>query len=433
MDKSKNYFFLTDILHYKISLNERKEILDFNGMDRLELLNKDYIGYILEKGEPNDLNRFPILDSIIYGSKNSYIYFYSTDKKQKFMYNETFTIQNLSCKHIENQWLICIFSSNDNLKISVFNSYSQRDRARQIIDSGMPSSSEGFLYYTLETNKKIFCANNNVESQITCGIISYDVSHNIKIEQYFNLSIPNNSHCRKKDCNLIDFLSEYLLCCSCCDYIICTRFTNDFRNINNFTLSSIGINSYLTIINNINYLSILFLNGNNIYKKNIYLPNCKNISKEVNEKIEINIKELFDIKNDSDYFLIFEEFNSIFLTIDLNHTEYIKNITYALTPDDMNLNIMLKNNILLDNDICIVYTISNQETYSSTCSINLIINKNESNESILEQEISKSEFKDKILKNISSFVDSTNIIEGNDFKAMVYAVDDIEPKEQLKN
>ena len=43
-----------------------------------------------------------------------------------------------------------------------------------------------------------------------------------------------------------------------------------------------------------------------------------------------------------------------------------------------------------------------------------------------------SEFENQIIKNISSFLNSTNVINGTDFIAMIYEVGDIESKEQLK-
>ena len=59
-----------------------------------------------------------------------------------------------------------------------------------------------------------------------------------------------------------------------------------------------------------------------------------------------------------------------------------------------------------------------------------VINEN-GNE--LKETISMSEFENQIIKNISSFLNSTNVINGTDFIAMIYEVDDMEPKEQLKN
>ena len=95
--------------------------------------------------------------------------------------------------------------------------------------------------------------------------------------------------------------------------------------INYIILSNEGENSFLTIINNINYLSILFLNGENIYKKNIYPPICKNITKEIYEEVEINLSEFLDIKNDSNYFLNFKEFDEEILIIKLNEKIINKN------------------------------------------------------------------------------------------------------------
>ena len=60
-----------------------------------------------------------------------------------------------------------------------------------------------------------------------------------------------------------------------------------------------------------------------------------------------------------------------------------------------------------------------------------MVNGNE-NENDLKETISMSEFENQIIKNISSFLNSTNVINGTDFIAMIYEVDEMEPKEQLK-
>ena len=104
-------------------------------------------------------------------------------------------------------------------------------------------------------------------------------------------------------------------------YIICTRLNYDLEIINYIILSNEGENSFLTIINNINYLSILFLNGENIYKKNIHPPIRKNTTKEIYEEVEINL----DIKNDGNYFLNFKEFDEEILIIKLNEKIINKN------------------------------------------------------------------------------------------------------------
>ena len=462
MDKTKNYSFLIGGKNYKIILNDKREIDDFqldiffaSDESSLSTINFDYLGYILIRDGPGSIsNELGIIDSIIYGLANTNIYFLSIDKKESYSLNITIHLQNLSCKQLKGYLLICISSTNDYSRIGLFDFNNKHIEQAHTID--IPSSSGGYLYDTLERNNKIYCAKRG-DGQINCGIIISHDNNDINIgPQDLTLSSQYaTQYCDTKDCNFINFFSEYIFCCSCNDYIICTRFRHDFNKITDFVLSSEGKNSFLSIINNINYLSILFLNENDIYEKNIYPPNCKNISKEINEKIEINIKEFSDIKKDSNYYLIFEEFNPEILNISLSQGDCIRNIPCNLSSNEMNINFILKQDNLLDNNISIVYTISNEETYSSTCLINLIINQtknifsnednefylnktneiiniiktdwnteyktlktliiNQSNEFILEREISNSEFRNKILKNISSFVNSSNIINGNNF------------------
>ena len=50
----------------------------------------------------------------------------------------------------------------------------------------------------------------------------------------------------------------------------------------------------------------------------------------------------------------------------------------------------------------------------------------------VDQTTSLSEFKSLMIKNISTLTNSSNIINGSDFIAMIYSVDDMEPKDQLK-
>ena len=50
----------------------------------------------------------------------------------------------------------------------------------------------------------------------------------------------------------------------------------------------------------------------------------------------------------------------------------------------------------------------------------------------IEKKISLDEFKDSILKNLSSYVNSTNVINGSDFMAIILSSDNMNPQEQLK-
>ena len=244
----------------------------------------------------------------------------------------------------------------------------------------------GFLNDTLIKNKKFLCFKENTD-KIQCTtvrIIKMDDDYQIVLNYpFFNLSPEYNEFsCETENCNFIEFLSEYLFCCACHDHVICTRFAHNFNIINDFKLSNEGENSDLTILNNINYISIIFNNGygeiyKSIYMKNIYPPYCKNISKNIIEEIEINFQELFDKKNDSNYYLIFNEFDSTILTIKTKSHNININESTMLNEDESDFKINLKNKNILNNNLIIIYNILIEETYSSTCSINLIINQYE--------------------------------------------------------
>ena len=92
--------------------------------------------------------------------------------------------------------------------------------------------------------------------------------------------------------------------------------------MNNFKLNSDGTNSYIHIMNNGNYLSIFFYKDDDLslYRKNIYPPICNNINKNLYQEADINIIEFFDRKPDTNYYLIFDEFNTEKIEIRYKHT-----------------------------------------------------------------------------------------------------------------
>jgi len=80
IDKSKNYFFLTEGLRYKILLNEDKEIYSLEDENSLGI-SFYYVGYFLEeKYLEGSLNNNEINEVIIYGVIENEIKFYFTSK-----------------------------------------------------------------------------------------------------------------------------------------------------------------------------------------------------------------------------------------------------------------------------------------------------------------------------------------------------------------
>jgi len=309
MDKSKNYFLLTEVgIRYSISLNEENEFHDLHNADSIQEINFYYIGYILEKTLRDDSDEFDILDSVIYGLKNDGIYFYSTSNNFAYFfetqYDEVFENINLSCKQIRSNDIICISSSLSNADTKFIKCIGEECDEIQFYKVDFSNFYDGFLYDTLETNIKFYCA--RADELIKCGNLIIEENNNFyefNFDEFISLPNEYNSNCQDiKYCDFTVFLSEYLFCCPCNNYIICTRFNYELEIINYFILSNEGENSFLKIISSINYLSILFLNGNNLYKKNIYPPNCKTITKEIYEKVEINFSEFIEIKNESNIF-----------------------------------------------------------------------------------------------------------------------------------
>ena len=68
------------------------------------------------------------------------------------------------------------------------------------------------------------------------------------------------------------------------------------------------------------------------------------------------------------------------------------------------------------------------------CPSNYEINE-ERNKCIIKsyKQTSSNEFKNQILSNITSFVNSSALINGSDFIAMIFPADEVNPKDQLKN
>ena len=384
MDKSKNYFLLTGGLRYSISLNDENEFTDSDEADSIPKIDFFYIGYIIVKTLRDNSDEFDILDSMIYGLNYNGIYFYSTSNNNVYSfetkYDGNFYDINLSCKQIKNNDVICISSSSTEIKF--IKCIDKTCDEIQFSKVDIQIFYDGFLYDTLETDIKLYC------SLINCANLIIEENTNNLYEFNFGkfISLPDeyNSNCQNiKYCDFTIFLSEYLFCCPCYNYVICTRITDDFELINYFILFNEGANSFLTLINNINNLSILFINGFNVFKKNIYPPHCKIINKEINKEVDINLSEFFEVKKDSNYFLVFKEFNEEILMIKLNEEIILNNDTINLNcesySNDVNFKFILNEDNIIETYLNIKYTISIEETYSSTCSIHLNINHNDNN------------------------------------------------------
>ena len=119
--------------------------------------------------------------------------------------------------------------------------------------------SDGIIYDTSNTTIKVISAKYISENLLSWTNIFIDPFSNSFTwnEKYFDLPTDYNFlSCDTKDCDFNQFYSEYLLCCACLNYIICTRLSNNFQIINYFKLMINGENLNVKIIDNGKYVSI---------------------------------------------------------------------------------------------------------------------------------------------------------------------------------
>ena len=395
LKKSDNiYNLLVSQTFYNIILNEYNEISG-SSFESGNLINFQCSGYFSEKLIPNpDFLSTPISpqqnENIIYGIKDKNFYFYYFSVKQnKIAKDKEYgtDLRDLSCKMFELDKFICSLNIDESLGICVFscsnNSNNCSEEYCRIDESN--EFFNGVLYDTLNTRIKTICADKRNNFILMCARMVIDpINGTYDINTFFDLSPDyNTNNCKTINCDFNQFYSEYLLCCACINYIICTRLDINFKKINNFKFDIEGENSNLQIFDNEKYMSIYFINNHDdstsLNRKNIYPPICQNLTVEIKKEIEINFKELFDRKLDSNYYLTFIEFDADKLSIKFNNNdEYLGIGDKAHINNNNDLNILfrfiLKNGNELSNHLIITYNISIDETYNSICSIDLIIN-----------------------------------------------------------
>ena len=109
---------------------------------------------------------------------------------------------------------------------------------------------------------------------------------------------------------MIEFLSEFLLCCGLKDKIKCQRRNITFEIIKDFQIDLSGDIYNLTMVNNNDdYVTLSYLNEtlNDIcvYEYYIYPPECQNISANITSFNEIEFI-LFQKKTNTKYNITFD-------------------------------------------------------------------------------------------------------------------------------
>ena len=329
-----------------------------------------------------------LYEIISYGKTGDNLYFFYRIECQ--LKNANLALQEeigdyLSCTMYQKDRFICAFNSESYFRIClIFCQIGQSECNELFCESdNLSTKYNAFLYDTVELNVKVlgYQINNNNHLQWTDITINPDINEFNLNTNFFDLPEDyNNYFCNTKNCDFIQFNSEYLLCCSCTNYIFCSRLSLNFITINNFNLDPAGTNSYIKIMNNRNYISIFFYkeNDQSLYKKNIYIPICNNINKDLYQEAEINVQEFFARKSDTKYYLSFDEFNTEKIAIRLKDgsSEIIKGKRDYLDDNkELIFLFSLIDNNILDNDLTVSYNISIEETYFAICTINFSIKK----------------------------------------------------------
>ena len=198
IDKSKNYFLLTEGLRYKILLNEDKEIYSLEYENSLDI-SLYYIGYFLEEIYlEGSLNNYEINEVIIYGVIENEIKFYFTS--ENIVYDvennsgEEISENHISCKFLENDVSVCVFHTNIYFRIIVFECDRDTNKCNEnkYLNEYSSDYYNGFLYFTLIKNKKFLCFEGCVE-KIQCtnvAIIKMDNDYQIVLNYTIHTLSP---------------------------------------------------------------------------------------------------------------------------------------------------------------------------------------------------------------------------------------------------
>ena len=244
-----------------MGLNPDNEIMEFEDTSDFDIFG--IFGYMSEEKLSSSTNGNTDSEQseiIIYGSGDDILHFFYLKKytHKKAKRDENFG-DYLSCKIYKNDHFICAFNSITHFSICI---YDCQNSCNEVIckDNLIQEIYNAFLYDTSESYVKVLFAQ-LPDNKFIFGNIIINLDNNaIRLENLFNLPDDyNTNNCNTKNCDFILFNNEYLLCCSCNKYIICTRFDLYFNTLIDFKLNSEGANSYIKIMDNINYLSIFFL------------------------------------------------------------------------------------------------------------------------------------------------------------------------------
>ena len=349
-----------------------------------------YIGYIKErqfngtsnkKGHKCGINANEI---ILYGIKEKSIIFYYIEEEQTYEVVLNSKINTISCKLRDSTFYLCAIDQNDKLYlITLAHIYSDNNIKgliqKKLIEIPINNTSynnKAFFYDSQKDHYKLVCSVNKDNYDVSCIIInigtSLDSDANFKEFDYYISKFSVN----EDNCYLAEFNSEFLLCCGMINQISCQRRNLFFEPIKDFNIFFQGKISNLSIINNINYATLQYMNEtsdeNYLYEYHIYPPKCNNYSKI----LYVFSEETFILsekKTNTRYYIKFRNLPLYYGISKLNEIK-INSINEEMEMDNelIKFSFASTNNEVI-HDFNIEYEISTEESYSVICTISLTI------------------------------------------------------------
>ena len=240
-------------------------------------------------------------------------------------------VKGMSCKFIEDNHFICGIIVGSKLDIYDFlidNVDIYIDIAETLLSVELfeylscDSFSSLGLYDTDKNNIKLLCRQRNQE--INCYFIKITINEESSIELIGdeNIVFTTSNDFTEKNCYFSEFDNQYLFCCGIKDMIKCYIIKKDIYTIlNEFKISMLGDNSYLTIKINNGCANLFFMNANNninnVYGYYICIPECNaklfyRIVNSLNEDGDNGkLNDLVNIKTNNYYFEIIDNIDDI--------------------------------------------------------------------------------------------------------------------------
>ena len=350
----KNHLYLID--------NSNNNYIYSYNMDIYYLINYNpFISYNTISINPNGISLKNIggiaqdNEFIIYGYTTNYLVFLSKSQGHSASLKINNIDDKLSCKFIKDEYFVCGMIISENLFLDCFiyhiNSGSTSgDTLTKYsnIESLTYNSISSFGLYDTDINDiKLLC---RVEVKtINCTFIKITINNDSGFDSLGgnDISFITSASFTEKNCYFSKFNSEYLFCCGIQDYLKCFKINcNDYKKNKEFSLSVSGDNSYLTIKNNNNYITLFFMNTigstNKVYEYYIYIPTCENKNYEILNSLNENkspvekerLNHLFTVKTNNYYFEIKNRINDFgYFTLNnnkINGRMLISNNDYIL-------------------------------------------------------------------------------------------------------